>query len=152
MLGPHFTTHHQARFPRSACLTGCSVSGLGFLPGISICSVSLSILFQLIYSNRLKCEGLRAGNIMFYSNRCDSFKQRAPRLHFRCIPCLHPSYFSRLKWYLPAYRTNSFCRSASTDKAADPLGSKSVHLRVASFHSSPPRLCPTVSSPFTGRI
>lgn len=100
----------------------------------------------------IEVRGLRAGNIMFYSNRCDSFKQRAPRLHFRCIPCLHPNHFSRLKWYLPAYRTNSFCRSASTDKAADPLGSKSVHLRVASFHSSPPRLCPTVSSPFTGRI
>lgn len=56
-----FTTHHQARFPRSACLTGCSVSGLSFLPGISICSVSLSILFQLIYSDRLKCKGWGRG-------------------------------------------------------------------------------------------
>lgn len=28
--------HHQARFPRSACLADCSVSGLCFLSGISV--------------------------------------------------------------------------------------------------------------------
>ena len=33
------------------------MSGLGFLFGISVCGVFLNILFPLIYSNRLKCEG-----------------------------------------------------------------------------------------------
>lgn len=82
------------------------------------------------------------GNIMFYSNHCDSFKQWTPRLHFRCIPCLHPSPFSRLKWYLPAYYSNSFCSSASTDKAADPLGSKSVHLRIGLIPFKPSMTLP----------
>lgn len=149
--GPHFRTHHQARFHTQRVQTHvvCLDSAFSLeFPSVECSSAFYSSwFFPTDWSAR--AEG---GNIMFYSNHCDSFKQWTPRLHFRCSPCLHPSPFSRLKWYLPAYYSNSFRSSASTDKAADPLGSKSVHLRMASFHSRPRWLCPTVFSPFTGRI
>lgn len=59
---------------------------------------------------------------------------------------VHPLFtsqpFSRLKWYLPAFYSNAFCSSASTDKATDPLGSKSVYLRMASFPFKPSTTLP----------
>ncbi len=44
---------------------------------------------------------------------------------------------SRLKWYVSTFYSNVFCSTASTDKATDPLRSKSVHLRMASFPFKP---------------
>lgn len=110
-----FTTHHQARFPRSVCPDlAVACLELGSLPGISICSVSLPLIYP---DHRLKCEGRGAENITSSSNRCDSFKaasvphQPLPRPHLH--PPLHNPpplpgalftsklLFSRLRWDLP---------------------------------------------------
>lgn len=81
-----FTTHHQARFPRSACPDlAVACLELGFLPGISICSMSLPLIYPDL---RMKSEGRGAENIMSSSNRCDSFIAARAR-----IPLPHPSTF-----------------------------------------------------------
>lgn len=91
-------------------------------------------------------------NIMLYSNHYDSFKRRTPRLHCRCIPCLHPS---------PSPDWSDICRRSilmpfvARHQPTRQLILSDQNLSISAwppFHSSPQRLCPTVSSPFTGLI
>lgn len=109
------TTRHDSQDPPAWLTVVCldSVFSLEF-PSVECFSTFYSSWFiPTDWSVRAEGE-----NIMFYSNHYDSFKQWTPRLHCRCIPCLHPSPFSRLKRYLPAFYSNAFCSSASTDKGS----------------------------------
>lgn len=82
------TTRHDSQDPPSWLTVVCldSVFSLEF-PSVECFSKFYSSWFiPTDWSVRAEGE-----NIMFYSNHYDSFKQWTPRLHCRCIPCLHPS-------------------------------------------------------------
>lgn len=131
-----------------------SVSGLGSpsLSGISICSVFLSILFQLICSNWLKCEGRgREYYVLFQppwlilSSEYHASTSGASLVY---IPAPSPDWSG----ICPRTILIPFVAQHQPTRQLICSDRKSVPLRVASFHSSPRQLGPTVSSPFTGRI
>lgn len=126
------TTRHDSQDPPAWLTVVCldSVFSLEFPSVECFSTFYFSWFIPTDWSVRAEGE-----NIMFYSNHYDSFKQWTPRLHCRCIPCLHPS--SSTDWSDSCFYSKAFCSSASTDEATDPLGSKSVHLHMASFPFKP---------------
>lgn len=146
-----FTTHHQARFPRSVCPDlAVACLELGFLPGISICSVSLPLIYP---DHRLKCEGRGAENIMSSSKRCDSFKaasvpHRPPAPPPPSTP--QPASTSGRAIYIQASLLQIAEGSAMLIPCfvADRRGSRSKS--VDSLHSSPPLTLPNCFSGFSG--
>lgn len=146
-----FTTHHQARFPRSVCPDlAVACLELGFLPGISICSVSLPLIYP---DHRLKCEGRGAENIMSSSKRCDSFKAASvphppPAQPPPSTP--QPASTSGRAIYIQASLLQIAEGSATLIPCfvADRRGSRSKS--VDSLHSSPPLTLPNCFSGFSG--
>lgn len=146
-----FTTHHQARFPRSVCPDlAVACLELGFLPGISICSVSLPLIYP---DHRLKCEGRGAENIMSSSKRCDSFKAASvphppPAPPPPSTP--QPASTSGRAIYIQASLLQIAEGSAMLIPCfvADRRGSSSKS--VDSLHSSPPLTLPNCFSGFSG--
>lgn len=143
------TTRHDSQDPPAWLTVVCldSVFSLEF-PSVECFSTFYSSWFiPTDWSVRAEGE-----NIMFYSNHYDSFKQWTPRLHCRCIPCLHPSFSTDWSDSWPHSIQRPFV-------ARHQLTRRLIHadqnLSVSAwppFHSSPQRLFSTVFSPFTGLI
>lgn len=140
------TTRHDSQDPPAWLTVLCldSVFSLEFPSVECFSTFYFSWFIPTDWSVRAEGE-----NIMFYSNHYDSFKQWTPRLHCRCIPCLHLS---------PSPDWSDICPHSilmpfvARHQLTRQLILSDQNLSISAwppFHSSPQRLCPTVFSPFT---